>query len=207
MELKAYVRVLINKWWVVLPTFLVTLVLTAVFTFAQAPVYRTSATFVVRPNISSENPRDLVSGLEVLSRLTEIPNTYVEVANSRLIKQRAAARLGLSSAQATSLSVQSRLLAGTNVLSIVVLGKNPTLVRNFADAVGDETAAYVQQLYGAYELAPLDRAVLPVSPIKPNKWLNLGLGATLGLALGVGLAFLAMYLQAPEEPVAISASG
>lgn len=204
MELRVYLRLLINKRWVVLSPFLVTLALTAVFTFAQAPVYRSAATFVVRPNISSENPRDQVSGLEVLSRLTEIPSTYVEVANSRLIKQRAAEKLGVSSEQATSLSVQSRLLAGTNVLSIAVFGKNPTVVRNFADAVGDETAAYVQQLYEAYELAPLDRATLPAAPVKPNKWLNLALGACLGLALGAGLAFLAEYLQAPLEPATVS---
>ncbi len=205
MELKVYLWLLVKKWWIVLPTFLVTLIVTTVLTFTQAPVYQAVATFVVRPNASFEDVRSTVSGLEVLSWRPEIATTYAEVANSGLIKNRAALSLGLSSEQRESLSVDSQVLAGTNVLRITVFGSDPAVVRDFASAVGDETVAYVQALYEMYELTPLDRATLPTSPVKPNKGLNLALGAVLGLVLAMGLTVLAQYLQAPLESATISA--
>jgi succinoglycan biosynthesis transport protein ExoP len=203
MELKAYLRVLIEKWWIVLPVFLVTFGLTVWMTVRQVPVYQTSATYIVRPVVTVEDERNLLSGLEVVSRRAEIGSTYAEVASSRLIKTRAAEKLGLSSAQRRALSVDSQLVAGTNVLKIAVSGTDPVLLRDFADAVGMETMAYVEELYETYQLTPLDTATVPGSPVKPDKALNLALGAILGLVLGAFLAFLGAYLQTPKDPASV----
>lgn len=199
MELKIYLRVLLRKWWIVLPAFLITFTATIVLTFTQTPTYQAAATFVVAPTGSFEDVRSFASGLDILSRRSEIATTYAEVATSRLIKREAADELSLSQDQRKSLSVDSQLLAGTNVLKITVEGSDPVLVRDFANTVGAKTMAYVQELYETYDLSPLDQATLPASPVKPNKKLNLVLGAVLGLALGGGLAFLSEYLQAPLE--------
>jgi diguanylate cyclase (GGDEF)-like protein len=199
MELKIYLRVLLRKWWIVLPAFLITLTTTIVLTFTQAPTYETTATFVVAPNGSFEDTRSFVSGLDILSRRAEIATTYAEVAASRLIKREAADELDLSQGQRKNLSVASQLVAGTNVLKITVQGNDPVLVRDFTHMVGTKTMVYVQELYEAYDLNSLDQATLPLSPIKPNKKMNLALGAILGLVLGGGMAFLSEYLQAPLE--------
>ncbi|GAB4375253.1 MAG: hypothetical protein Kow0042_20530 [Calditrichia bacterium] len=49
----------------------------------------------------------------------------------------------------------------------------------------------------------LDRAIVPYSPIKPKKKMNLMLGALIGLGLGIGLTFLLEYfddsIKDPEE--------
>jgi diguanylate cyclase (GGDEF)-like protein len=199
MELKIYLRVLLRKWWMVLPVFLITFTTTIVLTFTQAPTYRATATFVVAPNSSFEDVRSFVSGLDVLSRRAEIARTYAEVTASRLIRQDAADELNLSWDQRRSLSVGSRLLAGTNVIEVTAEGNDPVLAKDVANVVGIKATAYVEDLYEAFEMKPLDEATLPASPIKPNKKLNLALGAILGLTLGGGLAFLSEYLQAPLE--------
>lgn len=202
MELKTYFRILLRKWWIVLPAFLVTFTSTVVFTFTQVPVYQTTATFLVTPNTSLGDVKSFVNGLDILSRRPEIATTYAEVANSRSIKNQAAEELKLSSEQKESLSVESQLQAGTNMVIITVEGNDPTLVRDFANTIGAQTVAYVQELYEAYELRLLDNATLPRIPIKPDLKLNLALGAILGLALGGGLTFLSEYLQTPLENVA-----
>jgi diguanylate cyclase (GGDEF)-like protein len=199
MELKIYLRVLLRKWWIVLPAFLITFTATTVFTFTQAPTYRATATFLVAPAGSFEDIKSFANGLDILGRRTEIASTYAEVAASRLIRRDAADELNLSQDQRKGLSVDSRLLAGTNVIEIAVEGSNPVVVRDFANMVGAKTIAYAQKLYDAYNLSPLDQATVPTFPVKPNKKLNLALGAILGLALGGGLAFLSEYLQAPLE--------
>lgn len=202
MEIRIYWRILVHKWWIVIPTFLVVLTTTIVLTFTQSPIYESIATFVVTPNTSFGDVKSFVSGLDTLSRRTEIATTYTEVAVSHLIEQEAATELNLSFDQRISLSVESKLRAGTNVMEITVQGSDPALVRDFANIVGTKTMVYVRDLYEAFDMKPLDDASLPHSPIKPNKKLNLALGGVFGLALGAGLAFLSEYLQAPLQSAA-----
>ena len=199
--MKTYLQILVRKWWVVLPVFLIALVTTIVLTLVQTPVFEATATFIVKPNSSFSDEKSFTSGLDTLSRRTEIATTYTEVASSHLIKQEAATELGLSSGQAKSLSVDSRLRAGTNVLEVKVRGSDPLLARDFANAVGAQTTLYVQDLYETYDLRPLDQAAMPMSVASPNKKLNFALGAILGLILGAVLAFFAEYLQTPLERV------
>jgi diguanylate cyclase (GGDEF)-like protein len=201
MELKAYLQTLLRKWWIVLLVFLITYAATLGFTFTQPPVYQATSTFVLTLGPAFRNTKDSATTLDILSRRTEIATTYSTLAASRLIKKQAADELGLSEEQRSQLSITSELVAGTNVLDISGQGPNPRLVRDFTNTVGAKMVAYVQNLYEAYELAPLDKATLPDTPSKPNKPLYLALGAVMGLILGMGLAFLSAYLQAPPENV------
>ena len=200
MEFKTYLRILVNRWWIILPSFLITFIATVVFTFTQPVVYQATATYVVRVGVIFQDDRSFVSALDTLSRRVEIASTYAEVTNSRVIKNLAADALGLSPEHRRSLSVDSRLIAGTNILEIIVEGNDPVLVRDFTNAVGAQTVAYVQKLYETYELELLDQAALPRSPVKPDKVLNLTLGGLFGLILGVGLALFAEYLRSGSAP-------
>ena len=200
MELRAFLKTVLGKWWLVLVALLITFGATLVFTFTQPWVFQATATFVVAPTASFDSAGGFANGLEILSRRSEIASTYAEVANSRLIKDMVSSQLQLSAEQARNLVVNSSLRAGTNVLQIAVEGNNQVLVRDFANLIGTKVEAYAQGLYETYELKPLDQAMLPISPIRPNRKLYLALGAVLGLALGVGLAALVQYLQMSSEP-------
>ncbi|MEJ2733064.1 MAG: LysM peptidoglycan-binding domain-containing protein [Anaerolineae bacterium] len=204
VELRMYFQILWKRWWIVLVACLTTAVVVGLLTFSEAPSYGATATYIVTPVGEYPDAQSAASALDMLSRRTEIATTYAEVANSRFIKEQAADELGLSSAQRRALSVDSQLVAGTNILEIQVEGNNPQLVQVFTDMVGFKTATYVQNLYEAYSLKPLDTASLPSSPAGPSKMIRLALGGIMGLALGAGLAFLAYYLEAPGGPLARS---
>lgn len=199
MELKIYLRILLKKWWIIVITFLVTFTATAYFTFTQTPVYEASATFLVVPQASEI--RNSISIFNLLSSRSEIASTYAEIAASHSTKKLAADALNLSPAFRKNLTVNSQLLAGTTVLRITAQGSDPELVRDFTNQIGTETIHFVQRRYETFSLEPLDLARLPENTIRPNIPLNLALGVILGSALGVGLAFLAVYLQAPTEQV------
>ncbi len=199
MEVKIYLQMLMDKWWLVLLCFLVTFTATVVLTFVQPLVYQATATFIVTPNTAFPDTRSFLSSLEVLSRRSEIASTYSEVIKSNLIKDMALEELGLSGDRVRGYVIDSSLRAGTNVLQIQVRGTDPALVRDMANVIGEKTMSYISKLYEMYEIKPLDVAKLPTRPISPNKTLYLALGVVLGLALGVGLAFVSQYLQAPLE--------
>lgn len=196
MEMKAYWRILKRRWWLLLFGFAVVFGVTWYLTSRQPPIYEASATFVIRPRVSEGSMGDeFVRALDIVSRRVEINTTFAEVATSRLISDQAEAGLGLSPAEKEGLDVNARVVGGTNVMEISAEGRDPAIVRDFANAVGVETVNYVSKLYDVFELEPLDEATLPRKSSRPNVPLNLAMGGIMGLALGACLVFLLQYLE------------
>lgn len=198
MEIKLYLRKLLGKWWLILIAFLLTVIPTVLLVREQPWIYEAKTSFVIRPRSSlTADQEEFVKAVDTLSRRTEINTTFSEVASSRLIKQRAIDQLDLTSGERKGLKVNARVIAGTNVLEIIVQGLQPGVVRDFANAISLETTDYIRNLYDVFELEPLDTATLPDSPVRPNKPLTIALGGIFGLILGVGLVFFIEYLNEP----------
>lgn len=198
MELRIYLNMLLKKWWIVIPVFLVTLTAGIVFTYTQTPLYSATATYVVVPSSLFSAARDFANGLDMLGRRDEIATTFAEIAASQTIKKQAIASLSLTSGR--NYSVSSKLRAGTNILEFAVQGPDPTIARDLANNIGTATEEYVKGSYEVFALRLLDGATTPTSPVRPNRPLYLILTAILGLALGAGLAVLSVYLETPLEP-------
>lgn len=194
MEIGTYINFLRKRWKIILFFTLATFAATAFWTYNTKPVYESTATYVVRISSSSDE-KNRISALNTLMSSDDIPATYAKVANSRLIKQQAVEQLALSSAQRAGLSSDSQLIAGTNVLEVTARGYDPTLVMNYANAVGGQMVVFVETLYDTFELAQLDEATLPRTPSYPDTTMNLIMGGAFGFFLGLVLAFLVEYLQ------------
>lgn len=195
MELKRYLGMLLRRWWLILIGFVVVFSATLFLTLRQPNIYEAKATFVMRPRSEFIVEDDFVRALDVVSRRVEINTTFAEVVGSKLIKNQAIEQLELTSTERKGLSVNGRVIGGTNILEVTVKGQNPDVVQVFANMVGELTVDYVSNLYDVFELEPLDAATRPSKPVSPNLMLNLGLGVVFGLAFGVGLVFAFEYLS------------
>jgi diguanylate cyclase (GGDEF)-like protein len=199
MELKVYLNTLLRKWWIVLPTFLITLTAGIVFTYLQPSIYRATATYVVVPSTILGTVKDFANGMDMLGRRAEIATTFADVAASRRIKNLAADSISLATRDVYDVS--SKLRAGTNILEFSVEGPDPTIARDLANAVGAMTEEYVKGSYEVFILLPLDEATTPISRVSPNRSLYIILTTILSLVLGGGLAFLSAYLETPIDPI------
>jgi len=202
MDIKHYLRVILKGWWLVLPAILISVSTALVVTYAQTPIYRTTATFVVSPSASFGTLSEVLRGLDSLSKREGVMSTYVEIATSRTILNAVYKKLGLTGDQLKYLSVSSALVPSTNLLQIVVESDDPQTAKACADLAGQTTIEYGKSLYEIYDMKPLDPAFTPRTPTKPNKSQNLMLAALLGSAVGIGSAFLLHALRSPRETIA-----
>ncbi|MDQ3011073.1 MAG: polysaccharide biosynthesis tyrosine autokinase [Acidobacteriota bacterium] len=73
--------------------------------------------------------------------------------------------------------------------------KAETSRKTYEDLQGRLQQAEVESDFRPSNIRVVQRAEIPIAPVKPNKMLNIGLSVLIGLALGVGLAFFLEYLN------------
>ena len=186
-----------SRWWLVLPTLLMTVGVTVVSTLAQPKVYEAYATYVVKP--ADDFQDDVLSALSIVSRQPEIAETYSQLASSRRVRKEVAADLQLSVDQQSDIKLESRLVPGSNILRLTVRATDANLARDYSNALGTIVVAYLNDLYNAFELVEVDSAETPGAPVQPVVPLNIALGTIVGLLLASGLAFVAeMLTPAPR---------
>jgi diguanylate cyclase (GGDEF)-like protein len=200
MELKTYLQILLKKWWLVLPIFLITLTAGIFLTYTTTPLYSSTATYIVVPGSSPDDIKIYTDALGTLSRSQEIATTFTEIAASRAVKTLAVEQLSIEGGG--DYSVSTKLLPGTNIVEFNVVGPDPVIVKDLVNAIGTVTESYVQGLYEVFILLPLDEATIPNQSFTPNVSLNIVLAAIFGLVLGGGLAFMSQYLETPVDWVA-----
>lgn len=86
---------------------------------------------------------------------------------------------------------ENREATGLNLLK----QKVETNRKSYEDLLNRLQQAEVESDFRPSNIRIVQRAEIPISPVKPNKVLNIGLSLLIGLALGVGLAFFMEYLN------------
>lgn len=200
MELRSLIRVFAEKWWLVVPAFVMAFGSAAVFTLSQPAVYQSNSTFVVK--VTSATGQDVLGALGLLSRQTEIAETYAQAAESRTIRQSAIAELGLTAAQQNDVRLQSSLVAGSNLLQLSATSTDPNLAQAYNTAVGDALKVFADGLYPSFRLVALDPAGSPDRPVSPNVPLYLGLGLVVALLLAGGVGYVAAIISPLPRPKA-----
>ncbi len=195
MDLKQYLRVLREQWWLVAACTLVALAAAAAVAFTQTPKYAAKVQlFVAAADQQSSTSGAYQGGLFSQQRV----KSYAAIVNSEPVVTAVRRQLGLTSSVS---SIQNEITASapldTVLVDVTVTDTNPARARDIANAVGTQFSSLVNTLettagqkVSPVKVSTVQPAVLPKSPVSPNKKLDLALGLLVGLALGVGLAVL-----------------
>lgn len=147
-----------------------------------SPVYESTGTYIVR---SRDDTGVNIQATANLNDTVQIDKTFAAIAESDLIVDRAWASLG-SDGSTISDEVRASVTPSANILSISARTSQENVARDLATAVGDETAAYIDELEDLYQLTVLDPPTDPrassSTDLAPSHLLVAGL---VGLGLGV----------------------
>jgi len=199
MELKRYLQIILNWWWLVLVAMITVMISTIIFTYISIPQYESVVRLVVSPSALTLTDLSELRATTTALDKPIVANTYAEIGQSPTIIDAAWTQLGLTLDK--DYEVISSVLPETSIVMIMVTGPDPVLVQQLATTVTDQTLIQVAKLYEVYDLTLLDPAALPTRPVTPNKPLNFAVGGALALAFGIMAAFLAEYLKTPMEQV------
>lgn len=187
----SYLAILRKKWWMVALTALLALTVTLTMSYFDSPMFRARAQFVVSPGQSllRGEDRDLINSISALDR-PSIVATYAEIMNSKRIQQAAQSALQLDPAEAAAYTAQAVVIPDSSVVELAVVGPNPAVAAQLANAVGEQAIRYIQELYQAYNINILDPAAPPQQPFSPTPARDASVALFLGLVVGVLLAII-----------------
>ncbi len=178
--------ILWRRKWILLTTLLAFVVATELVTKTLTRVYQTTATLLVA------QPGTMLS-FEAVQANEEVARSYANIVVSSNFAARVASQIG---GGATASSVAGAItitpISETQLLTISAEAPSPKRAQQLADTYAAAVIAYAptlaQQTKATVTLA--DPAPLRRSPVRPKPVLYGLIAAILGLAAGIGLAFL-----------------
>jgi capsular exopolysaccharide synthesis family protein len=197
MDIKVYLKILRNRWWLLLlgPV----LAAAAAFYISKqlTPIYATSTTLLVN---QTQTPGTVqYNDILTSERLT---NTYAELVRRPLILENVIRRLDLPMTYPElSSKMTVSAIANTQLLKIVFEDPDPVRASIIANTTAQEFIDdNAKQLGRPGSVSVAQEATVPSSPAKPNVKLNTVLAGILGLLVVGSLAVLLEYLDDTVKP-------
>lgn len=215
MELSDYLRALMRSWLIVLSCLVIGAA--AGFTIAAntAPRYQASTTLFVGVTPSDGGSWNLANSSNYARQAA---NSYAQIIRTELVLEPVADALGIDTdAAALASRVTASNPVNTQNIEVTVTDRNPVLTvqianeiaQQFATVVADELEGTSGEDDSLVRIEVLQPAITPSAPSAPKPLFNIALGALIGLAAGIGVAFLRQILDTRIQTVeeATSATG
>lgn len=207
MDLRDYVRVIRQRWILILVCVLVTTGAAAVVTSRGTTPSYVSEVRLFIAQVDDSRKTAYESGLLSIQRMS----TYVDLATGDDVAGRVVDDLNLDvTAESLSGRITANVVPSSVILSITAQDADPELAQQIAASAAEQLIGIIDELETppGQSDAPIkttvtDAASLPVSSAAPPQHVrNIGLGLMLGLMIGLGLAVMRELLDNP-----VSATG
>ncbi len=138
MDLKSYLAILRGNIWVILVTFVVTVVVATLLTFLITPIY--AATTTLRVATASSGVVSAYSDYMYADRLM---NTYTKLATSSPVMDELRTRLNIQHRPDITVAI----IPNTELIKITVESSDPNLAQNSANTLADIMISLGKELY------------------------------------------------------------
>jgi len=163
--------------------------------FVMTPIYQSSTQILV--NKQATEQQQSIQSQDIQTNL-QLINTYNVIIKSPAILSKVIEILDLNltpSQLSDKITVASQ--NDSQVVNISVQDEKPAIAVEIANTTAEVFEQEIPVLMSVDNVNILSPAVLSEdpTPVKPNKMLNIVIGAVVGLVIGVGLVFLLEYLD------------
>jgi capsular exopolysaccharide synthesis family protein len=197
MELRHHLVIVWRGRWLIVLAVAASVAAALAFSARAAPVYEAEAKIFIGPRAAMAG--DLSAALEELSFSREFLGSYAELLKSRPLAERVVEVESLSAQPAELVNrIKTQIIPDTRIIELSVTDSSAAGAQRIANALAEIFVSEgVQEFGGAAGVRAriLEPALRPTRPVSPNPRRDGLLGGGLGLALGVGMAFLLAQLD------------
>jgi len=184
-----------NGWWMIVAAIILALLIAALLSRGQIPLYRTSTTLIVVPARETKDTSDILKSLETLERRTVVA-TFAKIPSALETRAAAAKSLSLGENALTDYRIEGSVVPNTNIIRIDVEGSDGNTVADVANAAAAVTNTQARALYRIYAMETLARALPQSRPIHPDGRRNYLVALVLGALAGCVAALSWPYVTA-----------
>lgn len=194
IDLREYFGIIKKRSKLILAITSVAVIVSAIVSFFMlSPVYEANTTLIVNRNEKSESQTMTGDEFNVTQKLAV---TYGKIITSRTVLDEVIDTLNLDMDYDQLVGkINVSAVSDTQIISITVQDTNPKKAMDIANAVPQIFTKEAKRITKANGVEVIDKAVLPESPVKPNKMMNVAIAAVLGLMIGLFVVFLLEYMD------------
>lgn len=194
IDLREYFGIIKKRSKIIVAITLIAMAVSGIVSFfVLSPVYEANTTLIVNKNESGESQTMTGDEFNVTQKLAV---TYGKIITSRTVLNEVIKDLKLDMEYGElSKSVNVSAVSDTQIISITVQDTNPKKAMDIANAIPKIFTEEAKRITKANGVEVIDTAVLPQSPIKPNKVMNVAIATVLGLMIGLFVVFLLEYMD------------
>lgn len=200
MTLQNYIQHIIQGWWLLLAVLLISVAVGISYSYAQQPIYESTATFLANPTVHMSESQETLWSLDTLASRSGLVTTYCLILQSNKIFEKAAGQLGIFPSDLTDYSARCTVLPESSVLQLRVQGPSAALASQLTTTIGQTGVRYISDLQDVFELRSLDQSIVPSEPIYPNHVLNIGFSVLVGILGGIAAILLRIALVSMLRP-------
>ncbi|HVV76629.1 MAG TPA: polysaccharide biosynthesis tyrosine autokinase [Mycobacteriales bacterium] len=195
MELRDYLRVLRNRWRIVVLCAVVGIAAGALYVIASPEKYQSQTQLFVSTSAAATDPSTVYQGGQFTEARVQ---SYADIVGGPLVAQRVATQLGggLTAAQVER-EVTASAPANTVLLNVTVTDRSPARAQAIAAGIGEVFPSIVHQVEATdssgqslVKVSVVKPATYSASPTSPKTTLDVSLGLVVGLLVGIGGAVL-----------------
>lgn len=182
-----------KRWLMIVSVTLVAAIISGVVSFfVLKPQYETSTTMIV----SYKQDQSSLMTYTELQMSQKLVATYSEIVKSDRIAEAVIKKLDLDlTAKELNSKISVSQVGETEILKITVKDENPALAALIANTESDVFQQEINDMMEVDNVSTIDVAKVPVSPVSPNKLMNIAIATVLGMMVSVGLMFVLEFLD------------
>ena len=194
VDLREYFGIVKKRFWIVALITIIAVVVSGVISFFMLnPVYEAKSTLIV--NTEKNEETQMITG-DQFNVTQKLAVTYGEIIKSRSVLDDVIKNLKLDDEYGDLVkNVTVSPVTDTQIISISVQDTNKEKARDIANEIPKVFKKEAKRITKANDIQVIDKAILPQSPIKPNKMMNMAIAAVLGAMIGLFVVFLIEYLD------------
>ena len=195
IDLRDIWRIIKKGKWVLLSLPIIAMITSAIISFfVLTPRYEASTTLMVGKTYSGQDAMMLQYN-DILTA-NQLVKTYSQLAKSRTVVEKVISSENLDiTYEALSQSIDVKPVKDTQLIQITVEDVNSERAAKLANVTATVFMSKVIEIMKVDNVNIIDHAVVPNTPIKPNKKLNIVIAGVVGFMIALGIVFLLEFLD------------